>query len=54
MVDIGKEAANSDIYWTAVSSVTLYLGGLLAIFILLLLYHMRKDLNILKYFFDIE
>lgn len=51
MVDKGKEAAKADIHYLALSSVSLYLGGLMIIFALLLL-HYFKPLKAINYFFE--
>lgn len=51
MVDIGKEAAKSQIHWLAVSSVSLYLGGMAVLFGLLLLSCWNKGNPFLRVFF---
>ncbi len=52
MVDKGKHAAKAEIHPLAVSSVSLYLGGLILIFCLLLLSHWCKDNKLKRFFFN--
>lgn len=51
MVDKGKKVAKADIHYLAMSSVSLYLGGLMILFALLLL-HYFKPVKAINYFFE--
>ena len=51
MVDKGKEAAKAEIHYLAISSVSLYLIGMSALFALIVL-HYSKPLKAMDYFFE--
>ncbi len=50
--DKGKYAAKADVHWIAVGSVTLYLGALICLFVLLLLYRFGGTSKFIRYFYD--
>lgn len=52
MVDLGKAAAKSQIHWLAVSSVSMYLGGMAILFGLLLLSCLKKNSPLTNVFFE--
>jgi len=54
MVDKGKEAAKADVQILALSSVTLYLAGLLLVFSLLLLRYFSREIPPVPFFFEKE
>ena len=51
MVDKGKEAAKAEIHYLAISSVSLYLIGMSALFALIVL-HYFKPVKAMDYFFE--
>ena len=52
MVDVGKEVAKSDVHWVAISSVSLYLGGLIGVLGLLLLNYLNENWKLVRFFFE--